>query len=458
MKTALSRLIPRSLTGQLVLFVAVALFVAQAINFALILRERQAVRFSQVAGPAVTRVVDAAERLRDGRNVARGDSEQGERIRWRVRLTPTNPIPPGTTRAPEVEQRVRDAMGEFGLPYGSVIAGIREVRGDDPRLERMSRKRAERLMRLGGELVIAVEQPGRGWLTVSTAWPRGSGGIIGRLVAQTLILYGIILLPLLWVGRRIGQPLRSLAAAARAFRPGAEAQPVAEHGPDDVRAVIAAYNGMGARVTAMLDEKDRMLGAIGHDLRTPLAALRVRIESVEDDGDRSRMAEIVDEMNRMLDDILSLARLGRPSEPVTDVDVAALVDAVVDDFRDLGAAVELQESARIRMRLRPALMRRAVRNLIENAVKYGGGAEVVVTDAASEVRIAVCDRGPGIPPDRLEAVFDPFVRIEGSRNRDTGGIGLGLALARAIVREAGGTIALANRDGGGLVATIALPR
>ena len=170
------------------------------------------------------------------------------------------------------------------------------------------------------------------------------------------------------------------------------------------------------------------------------------------------MAEIIEEMNRMLDDILSLARLGRPSEPATEVDLAALVDAVVEDFRDIGADVALEDSPRIRARMRPALMRRAVRNLIENAVKYAGGAEVRLTTPPGSVAIEVCDRGPGIPQDKLDAVFDPFTRLEASRNRDTGGIGLGLSLARAIVREAGGTIALTNRDGGGLVATITLPR
>jgi len=208
----------------------------------------------------------------------------------------------------------------------------------------------------------------------------------------------------------------------------------------------------------MLDEKDRMLGAIGHDLRTPLAALRVRIESVEDETDRAKMAETIAEMNHTLDDILSLARLGRPSEPLTEVDLAALVDAVVEDFRDLDSDVTFEETARLRMRLRPSLMRRAVRNLIENAIKYGKSAEVRIVAGAQEVAIVVADHGPGIPPDQLGNVFEAFTRLETSRNKETGGIGLGLALARAIVRNAGGDVILVNRPGGGLDATITLPR
>ena len=256
----------------------------------------------------------------------------------------------------------------------------------------------------------------------------------------------------------LSAPLRDLRRAAERFAPGDGADPLRPSGPEDVASLIVAFNALRQRVVAMLDEKDRMLGAIGHDLRTPLAALRVRIESVEDDTDRARMADTIAEMNRTLDDILSLARLGRPSEPPTDTDLAALVDAVVEDFRDLDMDVTFVEAPRLPMKLRPSLMRRALRNLIENAVKYGTSATVDIVPLPHSVAIRVSDRGPGIPQERLSDVFDAFTRLESSRNRETGGIGLGLALARAIVREAGGEVMLANRPDGGLLATIELPR
>ncbi|MGJ3626075.1 sensor histidine kinase [Sphingomonas sp. MMS24-JH45] len=280
-----------------------------------------------------------------------------------------------------------------------------------------------------------------------------------RLFGQTLILYGIVLLPVLWIARRISRPLRALAQAARGYSPADPPVAIPAQGPADVPApAIAAFNALSLRVTAMLDEKDRMLGAIGHDLRTPLAALRVRVELVEDEQDRARMAETIAEMNRTLDDILSLARLGRPSEAASAVDVGALVDAVVEDFRDLGEDVAFAEPPRVAMSLRPSLIRRAVRNLIENAVKYAGAAEVTPEPGDHHVAIRVCVSRPGIPADRIADVFAPFTRLETSRNRETGGIGLGLALARAIVEEAKGSLTLANREGGGLVATITLPR
>jgi signal transduction histidine kinase len=443
---------PRSLSGQIALLVALALFVAQAINFALLYRERRELRFTQIVVPTVTRVVDAAERYQAGRVAA------FDRPRSRLRIVASNPVPAGLPHAEEIESGIRAGLADSNIAHGRVVSGIRRFTSNDPRLADMRPDRARRLASLGAEVIVGVELPNGRWLSLNGPWPRTEQGLVWQLIAQTLILYAVVLLPVLWIGRRVARPLSELTARARAFAPGSDPEPMVERGPGDLRALIAAYNELSARVSAMLDEKDRMLGAIGHDLRTPLAALRVRIESVDDDTDRQRMADIVDEMTRTLEDILSLARLGRPSEPLADVDLAALVDAVVEDFRDLDHDVAFDEAERIRMRLRPSLMRRAVRNLIENAIKYAGAAEVQVTAAAHRVVIAVCDRGPGLPPDKLDAVFDPFVRLESSRNRDTGGIGLGLALTRAIVRDAGGRVTLQNREGGGLIARIELDR
>jgi len=443
------RLWPRSLAGQMTLLIAMSLFVAQAINFALLLRERRQFALQQVTGQLAARFADAGERAGKGRGP---QSDRG-----RVRLLLANPIPPAQPPETAVEAGLRTALAEAGVPAGRIASGLSPMAADSPLLRRGPPGRARYLRKEADVLTVAIERPGGGWLVQQVAWVRRDNWLVWRLGAQTMILFAIILLPVLWVARRISRPLRDLTRAAEAFGRG-EPAVVPVSGPHDVAVLIAAYNRLAERVTAMLDEKDRMLGAIGHDLRTPLAALRVRVESVEDEADRARMADTIEEMNRTLDDILSLARLGRPSEAPVEVDLAALVDAVVEDFRDLGRSVEMAEVARLTLRLRPNLMRRAVRNLIENAVKHGGGAEVMVEARPAAVAIVVADRGPGIPVDRLQLVFEPFTRLETSRNRDTGGIGLGLALARAIVREAGGDIALVNREGGGLTATITLPR
>ncbi len=459
------RLWPRNLPGQMAVLVAVALFVAQAINFGLAVRDRQAFRLEQTVGPTAARIADATQGPRNAKPDQSLDIAPAPPVgdetpwdRFRTKPWPTNPIEAGLPRRTDIEEALRTRLVEQGIPVERVITGIRPLRSDDPRFAKMSRVRAQRYRFAKNELLIAVEQPKVGWWAAAVPWQDSEWPFLSRLIGQTLVLYAIVLLPVLLATRRIAQPLRSLANAAQRFHPGDLDGPIPESGPHDVRTLIIAFNELRTRVTAMLEEKDRMLGAIGHDLRTPLAALRVRIESVEDDDDRLRMADTIDEMNRTLDDILSLARLGRPSEMSTEVDLAALVDAVVADFRDLDQPVEFAEADRLTMHLRPTLMRRAVRNLIENAIKYGGGAEVFLRPHPKSVEIVVCDNGPGIPPDKIAEVFEAFTRLEGSRNKETGGIGLGLALARAIVREARGDIRLENRPEGGLAATITLPR
>lgn len=436
------RLWPRSLTGQVALVIALALFVAQAINLAMVLRERAEFRLAQATRPTATRIADALEQeARGGRPIGTD--------RGRIRRVAANPIPPFVMRRePEVAIELRRQLIELGIAVGRIDTG--HINRSDEDAPRWLRRRGERQ---GGMLRIAVEQPGKGWLTIAAPWRQPGPRLLWVLLWQTAVIYVVVLAPVLLALRRIARPLGELSSAARGFTPTRPGAPVEERGPQDVRDLIAAFNTLRLRVVAMLDEKDRMLGALGHDLRTPLAALRVRIESVDDDADRTRMAATIDEMNRMLDDILSLARVGRAGEPPTPTDLSALVDVVVEDFRDLGADVAYEPAARAVRSVRPAAMKRAVRNLIENAVKYAGAAEVSVAAGS----ITVADRGPGIPADRLADVFEPFTRLESSRNRDTGGSGLGLALAQAIVTEAGGTLTLANRDGGGLAAVIALP-
>ncbi len=438
---------PRRLAAQMALLLAIALFVAQAISFTLLLRERRSLLLEQTSGPAIARLNDAIERAASGKALSPD--------RGRVRASLNNPIHPRLPRVPEVETLIREGLSESGHPVVRVVTGVRPFKPED---FDWPRRKFDRRRIPAEELLIAVQRKDGSWLVTRSFWPRDGLYLVWRLIAQTLILYGVILLPVLWIGRRISRPLRDLTRAAERFDPREPGAPIPEQGPLDVSGLIAAFNALRLRIGAMLEEKDRMLGAIGHDLRTPLAALRVRIESVEDEQDRLRMADTIAEMNKTLEDILSLARVGRPSEAETDVDLNALVDAVVADFHDLGQDVTFEEGGRLRLKLRPSLMRRAVRNLIENAVKYGHAADVRIDAQADHVAIIVADQGPGIAPDQWETVFDPFIRLENSRNRDTGGIGLGLALARSIVREAGGDVRLANRAEGGLAATITLPR
>ena len=444
------RLWPQGLVAQIIILVAIALFVAQAINFALLLRERNRIELTMQTAPGVYRIVDALDN-RDRRAAA--DINR----RNRVRFLTASPTLTGKER-PDIEKRGRAMFDDVGLAVRSLrVIEDRQVppprRWDNFRMHANGAPDHGHAVRL---TMAAEYAPGK-WAVTQTrigGMPQRYGG---WLVGQTLILYVIVLLPLLWVGRRLARPLRQLTGSAEQFARTGSADPVEERGPGDVRQLTTAFNAMRSRIFAMLNEKDRMLGAIGHDLRTPLASLRVRTESVEDEVERARMSETIDEMNRMLEDILSLARAGRSSEAQQKVDLSALADAVVEDFLELGAPVELADSERAVANVRPQQIRRALRNLIENAIVYGERAHVSVERGNGAIRLVVADDGPGIAEDRMEEMLEPFTRLEGSRNRETGGAGLGLALVRAIMAEHGGALKLVNRPQGGLEASLVLP-
>jgi signal transduction histidine kinase len=296
------------------------------------------------------------------------------------------------------------------------------------------------------------------WISSAVAVRPQGRWFLAALIVRTLLLFAAVMIPIALICRRIVRPLERLTE--RVSKVGLEGgtAPLRSEGPIDVRNVIDSFNTMQSRVEALLGEKDVMLGAIGHDLKTPLAALRVRIESVEDDEEREKMAASVDEMVVILDDILVLARLGKSGEAMQRTDVGALVESVIDEFSGVGSEVSYEPpSTRLVANIRPVLIRRALRNVIGNALKHGGNATVTLSENAGSVLIYIDDTGPGIPQEQMEDMFAPFMRAEASRNRATGGSGLGLTISRAIARSHNGDVMLANRNEGGLRATIILP-
>lgn len=256
--------------------------------------------------------------------------------------------------------------------------------------------------------------------------------------------------------RRIAAPLRELTEAAETLGRGETVLPLLEKGPEDIRRTTIAFNTMQERIHRFVEDRTKMLAAIGHDLRTPLTTLRLRAELVENAELQDRMLETIDEMKSITEATLSFASQETSAEPTRTIDLTALVESVCDDLAELGQPVAFSSSERINYRCRPDGLRRVVRNLIENAVRYGGGADVSVGKHGSAIKILVEDNGPGIPLENSEDVFTPFFRLECSRSRETGGIGLGLSIARAIARQHGGDIVLAKRQPG-LQAAIVLP-
>ncbi|MBW8755634.1 MAG: HAMP domain-containing protein, partial [Sphingomonadales bacterium] len=308
-----------------------------------------------------------------------------------------------------------------------------------------------------------LQNGGQQWLVARVMVPPGEREFVATLIAQTLLLYAVLVGAIALILRRITRPLAALTERLERFAetrsPDGQLDP---QGPDDMRRLIVAHNAMEARIAALLDEKDVMLGAIGHDLKTPLAALRVRIESVEDDTERGRMAATIEDIVRSLDDILSLARVGRPSDPLEQTELSALVASVVEEYEDMDEPVELADMQRIVLPVRSTWLRRGLRNLIDNALRYGQRARVSLVRESRQAVIWIEDDGPGIAEGDIERMLEPFARGEPSRNSATGGAGLGLTLARAIADQHGGSLTLANRrapDGKviGLVATLSLP-
>ena len=270
----------------------------------------------------------------------------------------------------------------------------------------------------------------------------------------TLIIVGLVL----WATRRSVRHLPRFAEAAEALGRNAAAPPLAETGPREVRRAAAAFNEMARRVRAYLDERTHMLAAVSHDLRTQLTRLAMRLEYVSDANQQARAREDVAQMTRLLDSVLAFSREDRADEPAISLDIGTLLDTLADDERGLGHRAEYHGPIHCVMDGRPTALRRAFTNLIDNAVRYGGEADITLSSDDGRVVVEIADRGPGIPAADRARALQPFQRLEPSRNRTTGGTGLGLAIAHTVVTRHGGALTFSERAGGGLVVRVELNR
>lgn len=461
------RLWPSSLAGRLMLTIALALLAGQLVNAALLVRAQREQALDRIAAEASVRLIAATDRLQQGRPLrerfgSRIERAPGFRLR-RTDLTPDNPVQPDMRPAPGLVSRLAAILPSYGVPSTQIDAALMPA---PPRARRVDRLAAE----IGGRndrpisklALIAIQRPDGQWLSVRVPVPEASVRILATIIGQTVILYLVMLVPLVWLTRRIARSMGTLREGVAHFERTQEARSIEPTGPSDLADLTRSFNAMSARIAAMLNEKDVMLGAIGHDLKTPLAALRVRVESVPDDRQRERMVASIDDITRTLDDILTLARIGRTGEEREPVNLGALAEMIADEYRDLGQDIALADTPRIVVPLQLTWIRRALRNLIGNAVRYGARARVSIAQIPGRVSITIDDDGPGIPDDQIERMFEPFTRLEASRNMATGGTGLGLTLARAILHQHGGALRLENRRGAsgvveGLRATMTLP-
>lgn len=306
-------------------------------------------------------------------------------------------------------------------------------------------------------LDITVGLPNGQWLH-SRHWPAMMHGHWTRVLSFSL---PVTVLPITFIaiffGRRIMRPLKALTEAAKRVSRGERAL-LPPEGPSGVREITEAFNDMQERLIHYVNDRTRMIAAIGHDLRTPLTSLRIRAELIDDDELREAMILTLDEMSVMAEETLQFAQDDATREPTQNVEIGALVSEVINRQRMLGRQVAWTAPAETSYRCRPVHLKRALDNLVDNATRYGNAwVRVLPGGPQQDLRIEVEDDGPGIHPEQLEQAFEPFARLDSARSLETGGAGLGLAIARSCIRAHGGEVSLHNRPEGGLCAVIVLP-
>ena len=312
--------------------------------------------------------------------------------------------------------------------------------------------------KVAGTVRASILLPDSTWLEFATPLdvPRPFASL--RFELSIVFMIVAVLVLGLWAVWRWAAPLTSFARAAERLGVDVNAPPLPEAGPREVVRTAKAFNEMQARIRRFVEDRTQMIAAIAHDLGTPITRLRLRIEEVGDVGSRQKMLADLDEMEGMISSTLAFAREDAADEPRETFDLVSLLQSICNDMTDAGTSVELRAEGRIPYDFRLVALRRAFTNLVENAVKYGGNADVRVTQTPEQIVVTIEDNGPGIQTDMQEEVFKPFVRLETSRSRETGGTGLGLTVARSIVRAHGGDIVLTNRAEGGLRVEVTLPR
>jgi len=277
------------------------------------------------------------------------------------------------------------------------------------------------------------------------------------LLSLAVLLAAVVAVSLVAV-RWATRPLNALADAADELGRNIHRPPLEVKGPLEVARAARAFNTMQARLAGYIRDRTRVLAAMSHDLKTPVTRLRLRAELLEDPQLRAKFTRDLDEMESMVGATLDFLRGQESGERVQPVDVTALLESLQADMAEMRGPVRIEGSAKTPYPGRPQALKRCLANLLENSVKYGKSARVVVDDSDARLEIRIQDEGPGLPETELEKVFQPFYRVEGSRSRESGGTGLGLTIARGIAEAHGGALDLRNRPEGGLEAVLALPR
>lgn len=307
-------------------------------------------------------------------------------------------------------------------------------------------------------IVISVRLKTGEWLNLSVSEQKFELGGESIFSAMRMDLFFLLVgVAALFFIRRLTRPLSSLTKAVSRFGTNLEVEEVEESGPTDIRHAIRRFNAMQRDVRDEVKRRTQMLASVGHDIRTPLTALRVKAELIENDEAREEIIASIEKMERITASALDYVRGESRSEPKQFVDLRALIESECSEFEELGKKVRFKGEDNLHYHCRPIALARAIRNLIDNAIKYSGSADVELFKGDEYVQIRVLDEGSGIPDDQIADVFDPFTRLSEARESEQGGLGLGLAIAKAIVDGHDGVLRLEPNEPKGLIAVVELP-
>jgi signal transduction histidine kinase len=468
------RFAPRSLFGRLVLVLLGGLILAQLATAYINLAERDQLLY-RAGGMRLTQQMSDIVKLLDSLPAAE-----------RRRVVAVFNAPPLTVSLDRPRIRPAGVSAETDFQHSMFTSMLRYALGEDAevnvvRLE--STPESFRPAPRGGPPDMPMMQ-GRGWgrgmgpgyapggtfFTVQIALRDGTWVTFDsqlspqatamplRLALTLLILLGTVIVLSLVAVRWVTGPLAELATAAEKLGEDINRPPLPETGPSEARRAARAFNTMQQRLSRFIADRTRIFTAMSHDLKTPITRLRLRAELLEDDALRAKFTRDLEEMEAMVTQTLDFMRDADAREAVQRVNAMALLESLQTDYQDSGNRVRIEGGIAQPYPGRPLALRRCLTNLVDNAVRYGGQATIRIEDDAERLAIRILDDGPGIPEQELEQAFEPFFRGEASRNRETGGTGLGLGIARNIARAHGGDLVLRNRPEGGLEALLTLPR
>jgi len=469
------RILPRSLFGRLVLILLGGLIFAQIATAYINLAERDQLLYRAGGMRLAQQIADIVKLL---------DSLPAVERRQVVAVFNAPPLAISLDR-PRIGPENAPAETDFHQSMFTTV--LRYALGEDARVNVVRLEGAPEGFRPGLPIGGPPDMPmmqGRGWgrgigpgfapggtfFTVQIALRDGSWVTFDsqlspqatamplRLALTLLILLGTVIVLSLVAVRWVTGPLAALATAAEKLGEDINRPPLPETGPSEAQRAARAFNTMQQRLSRFITDRTRVLTAMSHDLKTPITRLRLRAEMLEDETLRAKFAKDLEEMEAMVAQTLDFMRDASTQEALQRVDAMALLESLQTDYQDTGSRVEIEGSIAHPYTGRPLALRRCLTNLVDNAIRYGGGARIMAEDAGDRLTIRILDDGPGIPEQELQHAFEPFFRGEASRNRETGGTGLGLGIARNIARAHGGDIVLRNRAEGGLEAILTLPR